>query len=73
MPDCLGAVGSGTPAVLCLTAWGQWVMEVLLYTTSLPGGGHPFAVGMPSKHSPTAFQTSTLHEHMHPLAQQGIQ
>ena len=25
-PHCLGAVGGGTPAMHCLTAWGQWAV-----------------------------------------------
>ena len=48
-----GAVGSGTPSALCLTAlgsgewnsfctlltaWGQWAVGLLLYTASLPAG-----------------------------------
>ena len=32
------AVGSGTPAMHCRTAMGQWVVQLLLYTTSLLGG-----------------------------------
>ena len=38
LPHCLGAVGSGTPAVHCHTAWGQWAVGHLLYTATLPGG-----------------------------------
>ena len=38
LPHCVGAVGSGTPAVHCLTAWGQWAVVPLWYTASLPGG-----------------------------------
>ena len=29
LPHCLGAVGSGTPAVHCLTALGQWVVQLM--------------------------------------------
>ena len=36
LPHCLGAVGSATPAMNCLTAWGQWAVELLQYTASLP-------------------------------------
>ena len=28
-PHCLGAMGSGTPAMHCLTAWGQWTVQLL--------------------------------------------
>ena len=37
---CCGqrAVGSGTPATHCLTAWGQWAVQLLQCTASLPGG-----------------------------------
>ena len=38
LPHCLGAVGSGTPAIHCRTAWGQWAVELPQYTASLPGG-----------------------------------
>ena len=38
LPHCLGAVGSGTPAIHCLTAWGQWAVELLQRTASLPWG-----------------------------------
>ena len=37
-PSALGAVGSGTPAIHCLTAWGQWAVELLQRTASLPWG-----------------------------------
>ena len=35
---CLGAVGSATPTMQCLTACGQWAMELLLCTAMLPEG-----------------------------------
>ena len=38
LPHCLGAVGSGPPATHCLTASGQWAVDLLQYTASLPGG-----------------------------------
>ena len=38
LPHCLGAVGSGTPATHCLTALGQWAVELLPYTAALPWG-----------------------------------
>ena len=40
LPHCLGAVGSATPAMQCLTAWGQWAVQLQLLprTASLPGG-----------------------------------
>ena len=34
----LGAVGSATPALHCLTAWGQWAVQLPQYTAALPGG-----------------------------------
>ena len=33
-----GEVGSATPAMHCLTAWGQWGVELLQCTAALPGG-----------------------------------
>ena len=38
LPHYLGAVGSGTPAVHCLTVWGQWAMDLLQCTASPLGG-----------------------------------
>ena len=38
MPHCLGAVGSGPPAIHCLTAWWQWAVDLLQYTAPLPRG-----------------------------------
>ena len=38
LPHCLGSVGSGTPTTHCVTAWGQWAVEPLQCTASLPGG-----------------------------------
>ena len=29
LPHCLGAVGSGTHVMHCLTAWGQWAVQFL--------------------------------------------
>ena len=34
----LGAVDSATPAMHCLTAWGQWTVQLLQCTASLPWG-----------------------------------
>ena len=34
----LGAVGSGTPGLHCLTPWEQWAARLLQCTASLPGG-----------------------------------
>ena len=38
LPHYLGAVGSATPAIPCLAAWGQWAVQLLQYTASLPRG-----------------------------------
>ena len=38
LPHCLGSVGGGTPTTHCVTAWGQWAVEPLKCTASLPGG-----------------------------------
>ena len=41
LPQCLRAVGSGTPAMHCVTAWGHWAVEIPQYAASLLGGsGH---------------------------------
>ena len=38
LPHRLGAVGSGTPATHCHTAWGQWAVQLLQRTALLHGG-----------------------------------
>ena len=38
LPHCPWAVGSATPAMHCLTVWGQWAAELLQCTASLPSG-----------------------------------
>ena len=38
LPHCLGAAGRGPPASHCRSAWGQWAVDVLLFTTALPCG-----------------------------------
>ena len=38
LPHCPRAVGSATPAMHCLTAWGQWAVELLQCSAPLPGG-----------------------------------
>ena len=68
LSHCLGAVGSGTPAMHYLTARGQWALELLQYTASLPGGSGqsnscnalPHCLGAvggatPAMHCPTAW------------------
>ena len=35
LPHCPGAVGSGTPAIHCLTAWGQWAVQLVQCTDCL--------------------------------------
>ena len=68
LPHCLGALGSGTPAIHCPTAWGQWAVELLQYTAPLPGGSGlwtscntlPHCLGAvgsgpPAVHCPTAW------------------
>ena len=35
---CLGAADSATPAMHCLTALGQWAVQLLQYTAALPRG-----------------------------------
>ena len=36
LPHCLGAVGNATPAMHCLTAWGQSAVQLLQCTASVP-------------------------------------
>ena len=39
VPHCLGAKGSGTPAMHCHTAlgpWGQWAVQLLQRSASVP-------------------------------------
>ena len=35
-PWHVGAVGSGPPSMHCSTAWGQWAVDLLQHTASLP-------------------------------------
>ena len=37
-PHCIGAVGGATLAMQCHTARGQWAVQLLHCTASLPGG-----------------------------------
>ena len=37
-PHCLGAVGRGTPVTQCLTAWGQWAVQLVQLNATPPGG-----------------------------------
>ena len=50
LPQCLGAVGFATPSMHCLTAWEQWVVELLcvwllMCPKAAPTGGGPPAGG----------------------------
>ena len=38
LPRCLGSVGSATPAMHRITAWGQWAVQPLQRIASLPDG-----------------------------------
>ena len=44
LPYCFGAVGTATPAMHCLTAWGKWVVEFLQRSASLPSDDGQWAV-----------------------------
>ena len=44
LPHCPGSVGSATPAIHCRTALGQWAVQLLQCTASLPGGSGQWAV-----------------------------
>ena len=39
LPHCPGAVGNGTPAIHCHTAWGQWAVELVQCTDCLTAWG----------------------------------
>ena len=38
LPHCLETVGSATPRIHCLAAWGQWAMQLFQNTASAPEG-----------------------------------
>ena len=38
LPHCLGTVGSASASMHRPNAWGQWAVDLLQYTASLPGG-----------------------------------
>ena len=52
LPRCLGAVGSATPSMHCLTAWGHWAMELVLCTAPLPRGSGQWNSSNAVPHSP---------------------
>ena len=41
LPHCLRAAGGGTPAMQCLTTWGQPAVQLVQCTASLCGGSGP--------------------------------
>ena len=68
-----GVVGSGTPAMHRHTAWGQWAVELLQCTATLPVGSGQWnssnapphclgavGTGTPAKHSHTACGQSAV-------------
>ena len=44
LPHCLGATGGGSSAMHYHTVLGQWALELLQCTTTLPGGSAQWAV-----------------------------
>ena len=75
LPHCLGAVGSGTPAMHChtalgavgsgppamhgLNAWGQWAVQLLQYTAALLGGSGQCNSRSALLHYPQAIGSAT--------------
>ena len=44
LPHCLGAVGSATLAMHCLTAWKQWAVELLSCIATATGRGGQWTI-----------------------------
>ena len=63
LPHCTGAVGSGPRAMHCLTAWGQWPVELLQCTASLPWGSGQWNSCNALPHCPGAVGSGTLAMH----------
>ena len=63
LPHCLGVVGSGTPATHRLTARGQWAVEPLQCTTSLPRGHEQLGSCNALPHCPGALGSGTPATH----------
>ena len=55
LPHRLGTVGGATPAIHCLTAWGQWAVE-LLQILGPPTGG----TGSPTQEAVAAERADVL-------------
>ena len=58
-----GAVGTGTPAMHCRTAWGQWAVDLLQCTAPLPGGSGQCNSCNALPHCPGAVGSATLAIH----------
>ena len=59
LPHCLGAVGSGTPAMHCPTAWGQRAVQLLQCTASMPWGSGQWTSCNALPHYPGALGSGT--------------
>ena len=60
VPYDLGALGSGTPSMHSLTAWGQWAVLLLQRTASLPAGSGHCNFHNPMPHCLGAVGSGTL-------------
>ena len=65
VPRCLGAVGTGTSVVHCLTACVKWAVELLQGTASLPGGGRQWNLCNTLPHCLGAQGSATSAMHCH--------
>ena len=59
LPHCPGAARSAPPAMHCLTAWGQWTVQLLQCTASLPRGSGQWNSCNALPHCPWAVGSAT--------------
>ena len=59
----LGAVGTGIPAMHCLTAWGQWAGQLVQCTATLPGRSGQCNLCNALPHCPVATGSGTSAMH----------
>ena len=63
LPHCSGGVGRGTPTMRRHTASGQWEVELLRCTTTLPAGSATPANAMPNCPGVVGVETAAMHCH----------
>ena len=62
-PKCPRAVGAGTPFVHCLSPYGPWALEFIIFSASLPGdiGQWSFSGTVPHRLGAVCSGTPSMH------------